>query len=282
MKHRRGVSRRVGLVLVTVLLAAMASAKDQPSQVVVWPESGTPVLRFSFGKFKEVASMGNRHSYMIDTSTENLWGKVIPSASFSLYLFDKNKARIGEGYIMLSNVGIGETVKFQTTIDASGTPTSLALAARDLPSGMGPPAAARKISITVNSVPQGALVKLDGADVGTTPKIVQLGAGKHRLEFSKEGFNPGTFPLEIGPDDVSGGSVSYELGSAVHDTVELRDGSVVSGDLESVSATEVVVRIAGKDARYERNQVKRVLFVERESPLETLRPAVPGDSAPKP
>lgn len=44
----------------------------------------------------------------------------------------------------------------------------------------------------------------------------------------------------------------------------------------------VNARIAGKDARYEPNPGKRVLFVERESPLETLRPAVPGDSAPKP
>jgi len=45
--------------------------------------------------------------------------------------------------------------------------------------------------------------------------------------------------------NVSGGSVSYELGSAVHDTVELRDGSVLNGDVESISATEVVVRTGG-------------------------------------
>ena len=119
------------------------------------------------------------------------------------------------------------------------------------------------MSVTVNSVPQGAQLKVDGADVGSTPKIVQLVAGKHRLEFSKEGFNPGTFPLEIGPDDGSGGSVSYELGSAVHDTVELRDGSVVSGDVESVSATEVVVRIVGKNTIYPRNLVKRGTFCGR-------------------
>jgi len=35
--------------------------------------------------------------------------------------------------------------------------------------------------------------------------------GKHALSFSKEGFNSGTFPLESTTDDVSGGSVSYEL-----------------------------------------------------------------------
>ena len=61
----------------------------------------------------------------------------------------------------------------------------------------------------------------------------------------------------------------------MHDTVELRDGSVISGDLESVSATEVVLRIAGKDAKYDRNQVKRILLVEREGSQEALQPAVP-------
>ena len=42
--------------------------------------------------------------------------------------------------------------------------------------------------------------------------------------------------------------MSYELGSSAHDTVELRDGSVINGDLESVSATELVIRIGGKHA----------------------------------
>ncbi len=259
----------------SVLLVSSAMAKDQPPQVVVWPDAGPTVVRFTFGKLKEIASIGNRRSYLIDTTSENLWGKVIPTASFSLYLFDKNKVRIGEGYISLNNVGVGETVKFQVAMDAAGVPASFGLAARDLPQGMGPPQAARKVSITVNSVPQGALVKLDGTDVGTTPKIVEVSAGKHRLDFSKEGFNSGAFPLEIGPNDTSGGSVSYELGSSVHDTVELRDGSVINGDLESVSATEVVVRIGGKDAKYDRNQIKRILLVERESSQEALQPAVP-------
>jgi PEGA domain-containing protein len=266
---------RLLLGMGSVLLAASAIAKDQPPQVVLWPDSAPTVVRFSFGKLKEIASIGNRRSYLIDTTAENLWGKVIPTASFSLYLFDKNRVRIGEGYISLNNVGVGETVKFQVAMDAAGVPASFGLAARDLPQGMGPPQAARKVSITVNSVPQGALVKLDGTEVGTTPKIVEVSAGKHRLDFSKEGFNPGAFPLEIGPNDTSGGSVSYELGSSVHDTVELRDGSVINGDLESVSATEVVVRIAGKDAGYDRNQVKRILLVERGSSQEALQPAVP-------
>ncbi len=230
-------------------------SKEMPPQTLVWPETGTPVLRFTFTKFKDMGSFRKTHTYVCDTMAENLSGKRIPNAEFALYLYDKDKARIGEGLITLANVAPGETVKFQTTVDASGTPVSVSLAT----------GAPRTISMTVNSVPQGAVLKMDGAEVGTTPKLVQVGVGKHMLEFSKEGFNSGKFPLEIGPHDVSGGSVSYELGTAAHDTIELRDGSVLTGDVELVSATEVIIRLGGAMQHLNRNQVKRVLFVERDA-----------------
>ena len=245
-------------------LSVFVVAKDQPAQTITWPESGTPVLRFTFGKFKEISALGGQRSYIVDTTAENLWSKPISEATFSLYFYDKNKVRIGEGYISISNVSPGQTVKFQTTIGASGTPTSLSLAARSLPRELGPMAPARKVSITINSVPQGALVKVDGAELGTTPKIAELSPGKHSLQFSKEGFNTGNFPLEIGADDASGGSVSYELGTSAHDTIELRDGTVLSGDLLSIDATDVTVRVAGSAQHFDRNQIKRILLVERE------------------
>jgi len=59
--------------------------------------------------------------------------------------------------------------------------------------------------------------------------------------------------------------VSYELGSSAHDSIELRDGSVLSGDVESVSATEVLMRIGGNVQRFDRNQVKRIGLVPRET-----------------
>jgi hypothetical protein len=180
--------RKLLRVLLVIFLLATTYAKDPPAQVIVWPESGTPVLRFSFGKFKEVGSIGNERTFMIDTTAENLWGKVISSANFSLYLFDKNKVRIGEGVITLSSVGVGESVKFQTTIAASGAPASVSLVAKYLPPELGPARPAHTVSMTVNSVPQGAVLKLDGEEAGTTPKIVRLGIGKHMLEFSKEGL----------------------------------------------------------------------------------------------
>jgi hypothetical protein len=127
----------------------------------------------------------------------------------------------------------------------------------------------KTISITVNSVPQGADLKVDGTAAGITPKVVKISPGKHVLEFAKEGFNTGRFPLEMGPDDASGGSVSFELGTSAHDTIELRDGSVLIGDLVTVSGMEIVIKVGGADQRLNRNQVKRILLVEREPPTQS-------------
>jgi hypothetical protein len=258
---------RPGIVL--LLLSLCAGAKDQPAQVIVWPEQGRPVVRFTFGKFKEVGSVGSQRTYVTDTTAENLWTKRIPDANFALYLFDKNKVRIGESTLTVSNVAPGETVKFQTTIASSGPPASLSVAARYLPKELGPVAPPKTISVTVNTMPQGAVAKLDGVEVGTTPKVVQVAVGKHVLEFNREGFNPGKFPFEIGPDDASGGTVSFELGTSAHDTIELRDGSVLSGDVVSVSGMDVVIKVGGRDQHVDRNQVKRILFVQRQAEDQT-------------
>jgi hypothetical protein len=261
-------TRRMAIWLFSLLVFATASAKEPPPQVLVWPTTGTPVVRFSFAKFKETGSSGKQHNYTADVTAENLWTKKISAAEFALYAYDKAKVRIGDGYISISDVDPGALVKFQTFINASGVIASLELVPKSLPNelhGFLPP---KTISITVNSVPQGAEVKIDGTPAGTTPKIVQVTPGKHVLTFSKEGFNSGTFPLEITADDVSGGSVSYELGTSAHDTLELRDGSVLSGDVESISATEIVVRIGGSDQRVSRNQVKRILLIQRDPSSE--------------
>lgn len=85
---------RLWRLLLVFLMATAAFAKDPPVQIVVWPESGAPVLRFTFGKFREVGSLGNERTYVLDTTAENLWGKAISNINFSLFLFDKNKVRI--------------------------------------------------------------------------------------------------------------------------------------------------------------------------------------------
>ena len=50
-----------------------------------------------------------------------------------------------------------------------------------------------------------------------------------------------------------------------HDTIELRDGTIIEGDVESVDAQNVVVEVGGKAQNLDRNQVKRILLVQRSS-----------------
>jgi hypothetical protein len=225
--------------------------KTPPQQVIDWPQSGTPVLRFSFSKFKELGSVGNQRNYVTDTTVEKS--------------VDKNKVRIGDGSIEVTNLGPGQSTKFQTMIQSTGTPVSISLfAATQVP---------RTVSITVNSVPQGATLKVDGNEVGTTPKLIDVGIGKHILSFSKEGFKAGTFPLEMDPHDVSGGSTTYELGASAFDTVELRDGSVLNGDLVSISGMDVEMRVAGSLQHIDRNKIKRIMLVTRDTPAVGSTPA---------
>lgn len=258
--------RKLLAVCLIGMFIAAGEAKDPQGQTIVWPENGQPVLRFVFGKLKEGTPYGRERNYNCETTAQNLWDKKISIATFSLYLFDKSNVRIGEGFVQVTNVAPGEVIKFQATFHSAGVPVTFKLAAQTVPPEMRPLAPPRSISITINSVPQGAALKVDGEESGTTPKIVRVTPGKHVLEFNKEGFNPGKFPLEIGQDDASGGSVSYELGTLSHDTIELRDGTVLVCDVESMSATEVVLRVGGALQRMDRNKIKRILLVERDAP----------------
>jgi hypothetical protein len=163
----------IGLGITLVLFAAV-DAKEAPPLVIVWPASGEPVVRFSFGKLKEIGCSGNHHDYTADVTAENVWNKKISKAEFTLYFFDKAKVRIGEAWIAISDVGPGTVVKFRTSITASGTVASMELVPRSLPAELQAFLPPKTISITVNSVPQGAELKIDGTSAGTTPKIVQV------------------------------------------------------------------------------------------------------------
>jgi hypothetical protein len=252
--------------LCACLLSLSASAKDAPSTTVLWPSPEKPAIRFTFGKFVKLSSLSTQNSYTVDVTAENLWNKPIPGASFEVYFFSEDNIRIGNGYIALNNVGVKETVRFTMPFGASGAkPVTLKLVATSVPKEFGPATAPKKIRVTVYSVPTGAKLKVDGEDAGETPKQVEIGVGKHALQFSAPGYHTGTYPLEVGPDDVSGGTVSFELGGLSHDTIELRDGTTLAGDVESMDATSVVVRVGGKMQSFERNQVKRMLLVERDA-----------------
>jgi hypothetical protein len=253
VRQLRPINGLIALVLLHGLLAT-AHAKDEP-QTILWPSNGSPSIRFTFAKFKSLGTVANERTLVFETSAENLTPQLITRRDFKVYFFDKNRARIGDSSITLENLRPAETVKFQTTVVTAGTPASISITAMsEVP---------RTITITVNSVPQGADLSVDGKPVGSTPKAVTVGVGKHLLEFSMEGFRSGTFPLEIGANDTSGGSVTYELGASALDTVELRDGTVLTGDLIALTGTEVVIKSGGTSQHLERNKVKRILLTER-------------------
>ncbi len=229
-----------------------------------------PWSRFTFGKFKSLPGMGNLHGYVMDTTAENLSQRRIPSARFNVYLFDKNKVRVGQDVIAITNVGPGEVVKFETTVSTSGQPASVSI--EEIA------ASAKIVSITVNSTPQGAVLSVDGTEAGVTPRMISVGPGHHTLTFTKEGFTTGAFPLDISRDDVSGGTVSYELGAPSFDSIELRDGiGVLNGDLVSISGMDVEIRVGGSIQHMDRNKIKRVMFVHRDAPA----PDVPLASSPQ-
>ncbi len=77
--------------------------------------------------------------------------------------------------------------------------------------------------------------------------------------------------MDVTAEELPGGSITVELGGLSRDTVELRDGSVVLGDVLSMSMTEVVVRTDGKEQSFPRNQVKKMMLVER---VMQERPAI--------
>jgi hypothetical protein len=124
-------------------------------------------------------------------------------------VYDKNKARIGDGTLDFNNLAGVETIKIKVTASTAGVPVSLSLLASNLPaelqSYLAP--ASKMTNVTVYSVPSGAKL-----------------------------------------------------------TVELRDGTVLTADVESLDATSITLHVGGNLQKFDRNQVKRVLLVPREAP----------------
>jgi len=258
------MQKRFSVLFLWLFLCSLSYAKDA-FPTLNWP-ADKPLLQFTISKINRVGTYQGQQTYILDLAVMNMSGKRISQASFTFYLFDKQQVRIGQGYIEIANVSANETVKMQVNAQAVGTPASFSVLAQHLPAELAGAAPPKLIALTVYSVPSGAKLSVDGKEVGVTPIAAQITPGSHTLAFNKEGYNPGTFPMVVAPDQLSGGSVSFELGSAAHDTIELRDGSVINGDLQSIDATGVVIMVGGNPQKFDRNQVKRVLLIEREQP----------------
>jgi hypothetical protein len=263
---------RIPSLIFLVVFATVLQAKNEPAIVMMWP-SDKPALKLSFEKFRQTGAYNGQNTFVSDVTVQNLTERQIPRASFTVYFMDKNKVRIGDGLLQVSDLEAGQKAKIQFQFNSVGMPSSVALSARkDMLGG-------KTIPMRIISVPAGAKLKVDGKESGITPVMVRLTVGAHQLDLTKEGYAPGGTPLEVTPDELPGGSITVELGGLSRDTVELRDGSVVLGDVISMSMTQVVVRVDGKEQVYDRNQVKRLILVEREV---TQQPPVMQAVPPRP
>ncbi len=263
------------ILLLAASLPSFTYAKDKkhkdepepPPMVMFWPNQANAALKLTFSKFTQMAVYNGQLSLESNVLIQNLSAKRIPEASFTVYLQDQDKVRVGNGMLKISDLEAGQQEKIAFQVFSVGLPTNLILVARNDPSGV--PTSTKTIPVKIVSVPPGATLKVDGKDAGITPAMVPLGIGNHLLSFSKEGYASGTTPIEIKADEAPGGSVSFALGGLSHDELHLRNGTVVQGDVTSLTMTSAVIRIDGKEETYDRNQVDKIILVERISTQET-------------
>src|SRR5947209_14859680 len=258
------------LFLALILLASCAWPKDknEPIITMLWPASGTPTLKLMFGKFIQTAEYVGEKTFTCDVVVQNVSQKGIPSGSLTVRMLDKNRVRIADSVLNFSDLGPGDSSRISLRVSATGIPATLSLIVLNDSAGI--PTSLKTVPIKIISVPSGASLKVDGKESGVTPKVVSLTVGTHSLEFAKEGYATGTTPVDVTADEIPGGSITFEMGGLSRDTVELRDGSSILGDVMSLSTTSVVIRVNGEDQTYGRNRVKRISLVER----ETVQPVV--------
>jgi hypothetical protein len=241
--------------VVSLLLLGVVASATAADTVLTWPPSGeSAMLRFTLGKLRQVNSASGQTDYLGEAVAENLSTKAIPSASFYLYLLDKNGNRVGEGYLEVTNLAVGQKTKVPVSVHAMGSFARMELKPQHLPSDE-----PMKIKMSIASLPAGAGIKLDSQESGITPQILPIAPGKHTLEFNKEGYATASTTLDIA-ENAMPGSVQVELSPLMVDTVILRDGSVLLGNVVSVTSTSVSLNVKGKSTRRERSRVARVVF----------------------
>lgn len=252
-------------MITLLLLAASAFAADT---VLIWPPDGKDaIVRFSVGKLRQVSSASGQSDYLGEALAENLSAKMIPSASFYLYLLDKSGKRVGEGYLEVTNIAAGQRAKIPVSVHTMGSYASMELQPQHLPSDE-----PFKVKMRITSVPPGASFKLDSQESGVTPQMLPIAPGKHVLEFNKEGYAAASTPVEVVENSMPG-SVEIELNPLTLDTVVLRDGTTLVGDVVSMNATAVNINVKGKPAKLDRTRVARIVLGQHKRSTAPHHPA---------
>ena len=266
--------RRFAVLLITLLLIAVsASYAKKQELVLMWPQQD-PTLKLTFAPFQSVGSLAGSSVLVSDVTVQNLSNKVMPRASFKISLLDRNNIRIGDGLLVIDDLNAGQSAKVQFQCKSVGQPVMLNIAAHN--SGGVPTSTV--VPVTIISIPPGATLKVDNQPAGTTPVTVRVLTGTHNLELHKEGYAVARTPLDVNPDETAGGSITITLGGLANDTIELRDGSILTGDVISVNMQSVVVSVQGNQQTLERNRIRKIFLVERvvnETPGPVAPPATP-------
>jgi len=251
-------------IWIAPLLLLFAVANALADTVLTWPADGKDAtLRFTIGKLRQVTSNAGQTDYLGEATAENLSVKTIPSASFYLYLLDKNGKRVGEGYLEITNLAGGQKAKIPVTAHAMSSFARMELQPQHLPSDE-----PMKVKMHISSTPSGAIIKLDSQESGVTPQVLPIAPGKHILEFSKEGYATASTPVEIAANAMPG-SVDIDLNPLSVDTVVLRDGTTLLGNVTSVTETTINLNAKGKSTVLSRSRVARVVFGQRKASSST-------------
>jgi hypothetical protein len=248
------------IVLFYVALACFGST-SLPGQSVVaasgfpttiaWPSDDNPTLKFFLAKLQPAGLYNGQSMFVCDVTVQNLKDDPLPKSVFTIFIHDKDNVRIGRSLLRLPEIHAKSSEKAQLQFSTAGVPAGATLLV------------GRTVALKVSSTPPGANLKVDGHDNGITPRGVDFTVGMHNIELSKEGYATATSPLEVTGDEVEGGGISFELGSMSQDMLQLRDGTTVLGDVMSLTMSSVVIRVDGKDQKFDRNQVRKILLVER-------------------
>jgi len=234
--------------------------------VLTYPANGKDAMvRFTIGKLRQVNSNAGQTDYLGEATAENVSSKTIPSASFYLYLLDKNGKRVGEGYLEITNLAAGQKAKIPVTAHAMSAFASMELQPQHLPSDE-----AAKVKMHINSKPAGASVKVDSQESGVTPAVVPIPLGKHTVELSKEGYATASTPVDA-TDPAMPAGIDVELIPLTTDTIVLRDGTVLMGNVTSMTESSLSITAKGKSTRVSRSKVARIVLGQPRSASKTQR-----------
>jgi len=100
--------------------------------------------------------------------------------------------------------------------------------------------------------------------------MLPIAPGKHVLEFSKEGYAAASTPVEVVANSMPG-SVEVDLNLLAVDTVILRDGTVLLGDVSSMTASVVSINVKGKPTKLDRTRVARIILGQHKRSTGTRR-----------